>query len=273
MPGLVPAIDDSVIFLSTASGKVVTSIPTPTGNWRTFKTINLGGDIGKVVVSGLDQEQTGPELLVIRGTAPPQVLWRWRGSRSGFGTPQSLAIEALPRPDGSADVIVAGRNGHLYVLDGKTGRQINDLQISDQPLVESPLLVPWKSGSETVITVLMKPGDPNHLVAAQQPHLMGMSVRVSDGIPLWRTDLGVGWSMSIPPLQIENHPQVFLSTDTNWRLIDLATGAVHGTGIFLRRSSQDRLWPTLKEMENRSSCSNLPILLSKWSASIRPTAR
>ena len=221
-----------VTFLSTASGKVVTSIPTPTGNWRTFKTINLGDDIGKVVVSGLDQEQTGPELLVIRGTAPPQVLWRWRGSRSGFGTPQSLAIEALPRPDGSADVIVAGRNGHLYVLDGKTGRQINDLQISDQPLVESPLLVPWKSGSETVITVLMKPGDPNHLVAAQQPHLMGMSVRVSDGIPLWRTDLGVGWSMSIPPLQIENHPQVFLSTDTNWRLIDLATGAVHGTGHF-----------------------------------------
>ena len=105
-----------------------------------LKTINLGGDIGKVVVSGLDQEQTGPELLVIRGTAPPQVLWRWRGSRSGFGTPQSLAIEALPRPDGSADVIVAGRNGHLYVLDGKTGRQINDLQISDQPLIKSPLL-------------------------------------------------------------------------------------------------------------------------------------
>ena len=127
-------------------------------------------------------------------------------------------------------MIVVGRNGHLYVLDGKTGRQINDLQISDQPLVELPLLVPWKSGSETVITVLMKPGDPNHLVAAQQPHLMGMSVRVSDGIPLWRTDLGVGWSMSIPPLQIENHRKSFvdgheLATDRfgDWR------GAWYGT--------------------------------------------
>jgi len=221
-----------VIFLSTANGKMVNSIPTPTGNWRTFKTINLGGDIGTVVVSGLDQEQSGPELLVIRGTAPPQVLWRWRGPRSGFGTPQSLAIEALPRPDGGADVMVAGRNGHLYLLDGKTGQQMRDIQISEQPLVESPLLVPWKTAQDPVITVLMKPGDPNHLVNAQQPHLVGASLRLSDGVPLWRSDLGGGWSTFIPPLQIESHPQVFLSTAKSWQVVDLGTGAVRGTGVF-----------------------------------------
>ena len=218
-----------IIFLSAADGAVVKTISTPTGNWRAFKMMDLGGDVGKVVVSGLDQENSGPELLVIRGTAPPQVLWSWKGPATGYGTQQSLVVEPLPRPDGRSDLLVAGRDGKVYLLDGKTGKQLESFTIADKPLAMPPTILAWQNGQDTIITLLLRPGDPNRL-ADMEPNLIGTSFRFEGRVPLWRKDLGGGWNPFFPPLQIEGHPQVFLWNDKNWQMIDLATGAPRSMG-------------------------------------------
>jgi outer membrane protein assembly factor BamB len=211
-----------IIFLSTADGSVVKTIATPTGNWRAFRSIDLGGDVGNVVVSGLDQENSGPELLVIRGTAPPQVLWSWKGPATGYGT---------PHPGNRSDLLVAGRDGKVYVLDGKTGMQLDSFTVSDQPLAMPPSMLAWQDGQDTIITLLLRPGDPNRL-ADTQPNLIGMSLRLEGRVPLWRRDLGGGWNPSFLSFQIAGHPQVFLGNDKDWQMIDLATGAPRSRGTF-----------------------------------------
>jgi hypothetical protein len=216
-----------IIFLSAADGKLVKTIPTPTGNWRTFKTIDLGGDAGAVLVTGLDQEQSGPELVVVRATAPAQVLWTWNGPQTGYAAPQSLAIEPLPRPSGSADLLVAGRDGRVYVLDGKSGKELQTITISDQPLAISPTLFAWQDAKDTIITALIRPGDPSHY-STSPLNMIAISLRLSDGGILWRRELGSQWNPAVLPLVIDNHPQVFLYNDKNWQLLDAENGATHG---------------------------------------------
>jgi outer membrane protein assembly factor BamB len=126
--------------------------------------------------------------------------------------------------------LVAGRDGHLYVLDGMTGEQLQTLNVSDQPLAMSPTISIWQNDQNTIITALIRPGNPNRL-ANTLPNLVGMSLRLDNSVPLWRTDLGSGWSPHILPFRIEGHPNVFLSTDKNWQIVNLATGAVRSTGV------------------------------------------
>ena len=105
-----------------------------------------------MLLSGLDQEQSGPDLLAISGAAPPQVLWRGpgKGRRTGYRAPQSLAVERLPRGVGSANLLVAGRDGKAYVLDGKTGQELQTITLSGQPLAVSPMLFVWQDGQDTI---------------------------------------------------------------------------------------------------------------------------
>jgi outer membrane protein assembly factor BamB len=215
-----------IIFLSSVDGSVIKTLPTPTGNWRTFKTIDLGGDVGNVVVSGLDQEQSGPDLTVIHGTAPPQVMWAWRGDATHFGTPQGLAVEPLPRAGRHADLLVAGRDGKLHVLDGKSGQDLQTLTLSDQPLAAPPLLFAWQSSRDLVITALIRPGDPNHY-STIMPNIVALALRL-DGSLLWRRDLGEHWNSAFLPSPIDGRPQIILWSDKSWQTVDAGTGASHG---------------------------------------------
>src|SRR5262249_1446524 len=106
--GLVLATNelDHIVLLSTTTGEVLTRIETPEGNKRTFLALDLGGDLGKVVLSALDAQRSNPEVLIVRAGAQPKELWRWKGPATDFEQSAGLAVAVLT-PEGSAMPTIA----------------------------------------------------------------------------------------------------------------------------------------------------------------------
>lgn len=236
---LIPGTNDTIlahneltriIFLSTATGDIVDSFATPEGNWRTFLELDLGGDVGKVIVSARDAEQSGPDVLVIQASAPPREMWRWSGPASGLSPTSSLAVATLPAASGVADLAVAGRDGRVYFLDGRTGENFGDVEISSSPLPHPPaLLTTQRDGtlrlSAFVRQVDVSGNDPDRKLALQV-----ITFEVPTGEVVWRRDYGTSWRGPSRPFAVNGALHVVLWNDTRWQAIDLATGSPRSEG-------------------------------------------
>ncbi|MBF0528656.1 MAG: PQQ-binding-like beta-propeller repeat protein, partial [Deltaproteobacteria bacterium] len=220
---------DRIIFISTDDGSVITTIRTPAGNTRTFNQIDLGGNIGQVIVSGFDAETNGPNLMVIKAVNSPKVLWSWSGPVTDFERSDSLAIVALPNPEGVADLAVAGRDGHIYILDGQTGRQRGEIVFSNTPVRHPPSMTPWTNAGRTYLAGFSNPGDPSTLTAGPTD-LVAAMVDLKNNKLLWQKNLGQGQNGIWAMLKKEGPLQLIQWDNQKWQLLDGATGTPHSGG-------------------------------------------
>ena len=218
-----------IVFLSAASGELVESIPTPAGNMRTFTQLDLGGDVGKVIVSGFEDETAGPSVLAIGAHWPAKTLWEWQGPAVHFGQAQSLAIIAVPRPGDVAQVAVAGRDGRVRLLDGRTGTQRQELVLSDAALDLPPMLAAWTAGGETCLAGLYRLANPNE-PGTGHGKLIGVVIKPATGDVLWRWELGAGQNAFFADLDRKGIPRILLWNDRAWQAIDATTGAAQAGG-------------------------------------------
>ncbi len=217
---------DRIVFLSASTGRPVSEIGTPEGNTRTFLELNLGGDIGRVIVSAYDAERTGPDVLVVRAQSPPVELWRWRGPTTTFDRSSSLAVVALPSEDSVAALAAAGRDGKVYLLDGATGAQTGELTISDDLLRFPPMLIPFQDDGTAKLVVFMRPD----IAGDRDAPLHMASFTLPEGKIAWRHTLEPGWNGMSVPFMMNAVPHVVLWTETEWQLIDASTGLTHSRG-------------------------------------------
>ena len=237
---LIPGEDDTIlahneltriIFMSTATGAIVSSIATPEGNARTFLELDLGGDVGKVIVSALDAERGGPEVLVIRAGAAPTVMWRWSGPASGQSRSSALAVAALPGRSGVAALAVAGRDGRVTFLDGRTGEKIGEVRISSTPLPHAPVLMKAVGGEASRLVVFYRQADGEADDSDRPRRLAAVSITAPAGEKIaWRRDYGTSWEGPSPAFAVDGVPHVVLWNNARWRVIDLATGSERSGG-------------------------------------------
>ena len=215
-----------IVLLSAATGDVAARIETPEGNKRTFLELELGGDVGKVIVSGLDAQHSGPEVLVVQIASPDKALWRWKGPATGIEQSASLAVAAIPDRTGAMTIAVAGRDGHVFILDGKTGRQIGAVQISTGPVPAAPVLMPTEQDGTASLTVFLhrEPAGGTPADSAKAGALHALSITAATREIAWRRDLGKGWDVMGAPLLIEGVAYAVMWSDSRWQAIDLATG-------------------------------------------------
>jgi hypothetical protein len=211
---------DRIVFLSTATGRIVSSVDTPAGNIRAFLEFDLGGDVGRVIVSGFDAERSGPDVLVLRAKSPAEELWRWQGPASGLEKSDGVAVVAVPQPAGPAAIAVAGRDGHVYLLDGRTGAQIADTMISPTPLPFAPQLVVTEYEGAANLAVFYRqagasPDNPKPL--------HGALVAMSGQRTLWQRNYGSSWDGPTAGLRFAGHHHAVVWNSSRWQAIDLSS--------------------------------------------------
>jgi len=218
-----------IILLSTTDGKIKDEIPTPEGNRRAFAQIDLGGDTGKVVISGLDTETRGPDLLVLSSTVPPKVLWEWHGPASHYSRSSGLAVTAIAKADGVSDLAVAGRDGRIHILEGKTGEKLHDISVSDNVLVDISL-ASWKLKSRSLLTVAMRTADPS-ASSPDRASLIASGFDVATKKILWRKNFGADQDVFMPQPLFDGVPLMVLWGSESWHVIDASSGEVLREGV------------------------------------------
>jgi hypothetical protein len=187
----------------------------------------LGDDVGRVIVSGFDAERSGPDILVLRAKSPAEKLWRLQGPASGLEKSDGVAVVAVPQPAGPAAIAVAGRDGHVYLLDGRTGAQIADHVISPTPLPFPPQLVVTEHEGDASLAVFYSqagasPDDPKPL--------HGALLALSGQRILWQQNYGSSWDGATLGLRLSGSPHVVLWNSSRWQAIDLSTGEMRIAG-------------------------------------------
>jgi outer membrane protein assembly factor BamB len=233
---LIPGADDTIlvhneltqiIFLSTSSGKIVSKVDTPAGNMRAFLDLELGGDIGRVIVSGFDAERNGPDVLVLRAKSSAEQLWHWQGPASGLEKSDSIAVVAVPQSIGPAALAIAGRDGHVYLLDGRTGSQIANISVSPTPLPSPPQLFVTERDGTPSIAMFYRQADAS---SDNNTSLHAAFIKLPSGEIVWRHNYGTSWQGVTAPLTIAGAPQVVAWNSRSWQIIDVSTGDSGGAG-------------------------------------------
>jgi hypothetical protein len=100
-----------LIFLSSATGQIRSSIPTPAGNVSAFREFDMGGETGRVILSGYDAPRDGINLLAVRARLPAEPIWHWQGPATAFEKPDGVVLARVARKAAPTAVAVAGRTG------------------------------------------------------------------------------------------------------------------------------------------------------------------
>jgi outer membrane protein assembly factor BamB len=223
-----------IIFLSTATGRLVAEFPTPAGNLRAFLELDLGGEIGKVIVSGFEARQSGPEVLVIKASPEPVVLWRWQGPAPGLARPEdaSIAVAAVPTGSAVSPIAVAGRDGQLYILDGRNGQQIGNLQFSSLPLRQAPVLLVSRDGDTATITVFFRqaPGPEAPEAPPRTLPLQAVSLQYPTGEVRWRREDGPNLEGPSPAFRSGGQTHFVIWTSKSWQVINALSGVTQSSG-------------------------------------------
>ncbi|MGA7329829.1 MAG: PQQ-binding-like beta-propeller repeat protein, partial [Rhodomicrobium sp.] len=218
---------DRVVFLSSNTGETVAAIPTPNGNTRAFLDLDLGGSAGRVIISAYDAEQTGPEVLAIKAAPSPKTAWVWHGPASGAGKPDSLAVIAAPLSSGKRTIAVAGRDGHIYLLDGESGALIQDITFSPAALPSPPMLAAVISeGSHRIAVFFRQPAAG----AGANFALHGALMDLAGGRTVWRKEFGAQWQGPIRPISESGLLLTVIWNASEWKAIDLLSGAIPSGG-------------------------------------------
>ena len=222
---------DSVIFVSTRQRRVVAEFPSAGGNHRSFQSFDLGGDAGKVIFSGLEAA-SGLDILAIKASAEPAELWRWQGPAVSGRDPAAASVAPLPDGPNVASVAVAGRDGQLTILDGRTGRQASKLQFSQIPLHQSPNLRIARDGNTAIVTIFFRPELQSDSAPAPPGGLQlhAISLSASTGEVRWQRDFGVDAEDPGAVFQLERKAHVVIVAGKKWQAIDLQTGQTHTHG-------------------------------------------
>jgi outer membrane protein assembly factor BamB len=199
---------------------------------RAFLELDVGGEVGKVIVSGFDVDQSGPEVLVIKASPASVVLWRWQGPATGFAQPGGVAVAAVPTSSAVSPIAVAGRDGQIYILDGRTGQQIGSMQFSSLPLRQAPVLLVSRDGNTAIITVFFRqaPVEDTAGVPLRTLPLQVVSLQYPAGEVRWRRDYGPNLEGPSAAFRFGGQSHVVVWTAKRWQVINALSGITLSSG-------------------------------------------
>ena len=221
-----------VLFLSTATGQELGAIRAGQGGQRTFKDIDLGAGIGRAVVSAIDRQQRGPEIIAIPASLPARTLWRWQGPPTGLDYSVSLAVVALPVAGQTTAVAAAGRDGAVHFLDGRNGEVIGESRLATKTIPFPPALFAGGSAKGANLTAFYWTGDAvaYGVDARSSRPLVAVGIDPATRSVTWRRELGLGWKGPGTVLEIGGSQHVVLRGDERWQIIDTVTGETRSSG-------------------------------------------
>jgi len=231
VPDLLHNFLDQTAILSSRTGDRLWSYPAPASGLRAIREFDLGGTVGKVTVTA-KEERTGLDVFCVRSGSTNPLFWRWSGPPQNWGRPEGASINVLPdvNGDGVGELVFAGRDGHAYVLSGKTGEELLELVISQETLSSPPYLAVSFAQKTAPILFLSTPGDPYANLSGPKRFYRVGAITFTQGAMLWTRDLHEVAGAVVYNLNGNDQQDILWWTESHWEIIDGTTGEAIKSG-------------------------------------------
>jgi outer membrane protein assembly factor BamB len=214
-------------MISGATGKLLREFPTRDGNNRSFRSADLGGAVGKVVLSAgtrnvVDAEgKRQTDLLCLRGDRDTP-YWRWLGPAPRVDNAWPILVTDQ-NGDGVSEIVVYSSDNRLFLVDGATGKTLREFESGVKDWLPSPWVVRCAAPGGDGIAFCGRTRDANAAATEENTYHAGF-VSLKDGRIAWQKDFA-GWrSMSVVDLNTDGHAQIAFISKTEWMIVDMATG-------------------------------------------------
>ncbi len=226
---------DRIVFLSPVDGRVVTAFANPDGNTRGFIELATGGKAGRLIVTGGDGEahtDGGDQVMAISANdSDPRAIWRWHGPAARLQIPGELAIAALPAANNHAagQVVVAGCDGHIYLLNAANGKLFRDILISTTPLAGTPEIQTWGNGKAARLLLIYQPPAARDSIAHSSTFITEC-INPQTGRVEWHKTL-TGFTHHMLVAAAGRHRPIAIAWSAKqWRILKGDTGTVISQG-------------------------------------------
>jgi len=229
-------------MISGATGKFLREFPTRDGNNRSFRSADLGGAAGKVVLSAgtrnavdaRGERQT--DLLCLRGDRD-MPYWTWLGPAPRVDNAWPIIVSDQ-NGDGVSEIVVYSSDNRFFLVDGATGQTLNQLESGVSEWLPSPWVIRCAAAGGEGVAFCGRTRDANTAATEENTYHAGF-ISLKDGRVAWQRDFA-GWqSMSVLDLNGDGHAQIAFVSRTDWMIVDLASGNTQFRGK-LPRNDPDR---------------------------------
>jgi outer membrane protein assembly factor BamB len=221
-------------MISGATGKLLREFPTRDGNNRSFRSADLGGAVGKVVLStgtrnAVDAEgKRQTDLLCLRGDRDTP-YWRWLGPAPRVDNAWPIIV-GDQNGDGVSEIVVYSSDNRFFLVDGATGQTLRPLESGVSEWLPSPWVVRCAADEGEGVAFCGRTRDANTAATEENTYHAGF-ISLKDGRIAWEKDFAGLRSMSVLDLNGDGHAQIAFISTTDWMIVDMASGNTqfHGT--------------------------------------------
>ncbi|MDP9004386.1 MAG: TIR domain-containing protein [Verrucomicrobiota bacterium] len=232
-----------VAVISGATGEFVHRFATSDGNNRSFRGMDLGGSVGKVVLSGgtrnaVDaQGKRQTDLLCFRSEQEAP-LWKWLGPAPRVDNAFSTII-GDQNGDGVSDIVVYSADNRIFLVDGAKGVTLRELECGITEWVPTPWILRCAAPGGEGILFCGKTVEQNARDLTEDKTYHAGLVSPKDGRIAWQKDFAGMRSCYVEDLNHDGRTQIAFVSKTDWTIVDGATGEIRFHGK-LPRNDPDR---------------------------------
>ncbi|MEY2520243.1 MAG: eukaryotic-like serine/threonine-protein kinase [Verrucomicrobiota bacterium] len=231
--------------ISGATKRTLRSFPTSDGNARSFRGFDLGGSVGKVVLSAgtrnVVDAQGGRQidLLCLRPDRETP-FWKWLG-------PAPRVDNAWPtivgdqNGDGVNELVISSDENKFFVVDGAKGVTLRELEFGITEWVPTPWVMRCAAPGNDGLVFCGKTIDanPGNLPGDKTYHAGLLSLK--DGRIAWQKDFAGIRSAYVEDWNNDGRTQIAFISKTDWMVIDGATGETRFQGKLPRNDPNREL--------------------------------
>ncbi len=200
--------------------------------WRMVPA-NLGAEIGPVLFI-IAEETIGLTVSCI-DTASRRVRWSWRGPARSWKRPAIAPYQLVGdlSGDGVGELAVAGRDGLLFLIDGKTGKLWGEPR-------KIPLRPIYQTTGEEGMGLIQLDGQPHLLLIGHRTTGIDVRQRIApgaacclrlrDGKLIWTRQLKTIYRGLCQDLDGDGQPELIWNGRTHWGVQDARTGELRWQG-------------------------------------------
>ncbi|MBI5368854.1 MAG: protein kinase [Planctomycetes bacterium] len=212
-----------LVVLDGRTGSRIRTLPSECSGGVHPLVLDLGGTVGSVVVIGAqDRDRMRATCIDPRGTGDAAKLWVWEGPPGAWPQPASAPVLRLGdrTGDGVAEIALGGRDGAVWILDGKTGAAVARHAVPCnffRWLVQDP--------GEPDCVRFIGQAAPREAVGWIETGEVRVGVlRLSTGVLEWSTGLGALVGFNGPGAWFGADTKLYAWTANELRMVEAASG-------------------------------------------------
>jgi outer membrane protein assembly factor BamB len=234
-----------VAIISGATGKLLREFPTRDGNARPFRGVDLGGALGRVLLSAgvrnaVDAQGNGQTDLLCLSSAQEGPAWKWLGRAPRSGYPLATIV-GDQNGDGVSEIVVSSDDNNFFVVDGAKGVTLNEFEFGVTEWAPTPRTMRCTVRGEEGLLFCGQTLQKIRKDLAEDKTYHAGFVSLKDGRIVWQKDFAETLGFYVEDFHHDGRSQIAFVSRTDWVIVDGATGETRFHGRLPRPDPQRAL--------------------------------